>query len=410
MPAFALACGGDGTPPDGIASGDSTGEPPGAAPSGSSGGAAPSGGTAASSEGDGAQSSGGAPETGDAAGTGDLDTGSTGGPPTSGSDWEDRASAPGVLMATRFDTESEVTDWLAGATQDHVSWQTTGQASGAGCMRFDILATDGAASGDWSRWLSDDEREFSTGDEFYVSFRQYIPSYYAQHEFVGGGGWKQSIISRHAASMNGVNQMPPYGSNQLYEVVLVNARYYSIPQGYNRNRAGQFRGWDLPSANNCSGSDFRLQAAIDHGGPEGNCAEVWARYGGLYSYYSQQGAPNGRPNPDGGEVPYFADEWMSFKVRIVVGTFETSGNAADWANDTLIQVWAAGEGADDWTLIHDRDPALGLGVSIGEDSGGAYDALWLLPYDTGKQPDPSREDTYTLYDEVIVSLNDIAVP
>ena len=344
----------------------------------------------------------------DDADSGDAD--STGAPPTGGSSWEERSTAPGVLMATRFDTEADVTNWLAGSTQDHVSWDQQGQASGNGCLRMDILAADYAASGDWSRWLSDDEREFTTGDEFYVSFRQYIPHYYAQHQFAGGAGWKQSIISRHAASMNGVPQQPPYGSNQLYEIVLVNGSYRSLPQGYNRNAAGQFRSWEESSANACSQSDFRFQAAIDHGGPESTCAEVWARYGGLYSYYSQQGAPDGRPNPNGGEVPYDADEWMAFKIRVGVGTFETSGDPGSWANDTLIQVWTARDGDEDWTLIHDKDPANGNGVAIGEDQGGAYDALWLLPYDTDKQPDPSREDTYTLYDEVIVSEQDIATP
>ncbi|MCH9683927.1 MAG: hypothetical protein K0V04_21015 [Deltaproteobacteria bacterium] len=361
------------------------------------------------SSGDDGDTSGGMSDSSGSPDDGSDDTTSGSAPPDA-TGWEARSTAPGVVMATRFDTQAEVTDWLAGATQDHVSWDQQGQASGEGCLRMDITSSDGAASGDWSRWLADDQREFSTGDEFFVSYRQFVPAYFASHQFLGGGGWKQSIISRHAASMNGVSQSPPYGSNQLYEIVMNNAGYRGLPQGYNRNRAGQFRGWDEASNNACSAYDFRLQAAIDHGGAADDCASVWARYGGLYSYYSQQGAPDGRPNPAGGEFPYAPDEWMGFKIRVVVGTFETSGDPAQWANDTLIQVWAAREGAQAWTLIHDKDPANGNGVSIGEDQGGSYDALWLLPYDTGKQPDPSREDTYTLYDEVIVSTHDIAVP
>ena len=38
-------------------------------------------------------------------------------------DWATRSEGDGVLMATRFDTRKEVTDWIhPNKVQDHVSW------------------------------------------------------------------------------------------------------------------------------------------------------------------------------------------------------------------------------------------------------------------------------------------------
>lgn len=316
-------------------------------------------------------------------------------PPGEGSDWDTRSTAAGVLMATRFDSESDVTNWKQlDSTQANVKWETGNVASGAGALRMDVLKTDGAASGSWRRWLSNDKREFTEGDEFYVSYRQYFPSYFSTHRFKDGGGWKQSIISRNASNMNGESVSGETGSNQLNEIVLVNAGYRGLVQGYNRNTAGAYPGFFVGAATACSGSDFIYQNAVDRG-PQNvgsACENDRARYGGLYSY----GANTGVPDPLTGAFTYGQDNWVSFKIWVKLGSQGTS------TANTQIKVWAAHEG-DDWDLIIDRNN-LDLG------NGPAHNTLWLLPYDTGKKADPAREDTYTLYDEVIVSLNDIDAP
>ncbi|MEM7082075.1 MAG: choice-of-anchor U domain-containing protein [Pseudomonadota bacterium] len=319
-------------------------------------------------------------------------------PPSDESDWEARSTAPGVLMATRFDASGDVHNWKhLDNSQDNVKWETNNVASGNGALRMDILKTDGAASGSWRRWLSEDQREFVEGDEFYVAYRQYFPAYFATHVFNGGGGWKQSIISRNAYEMNGVNQdcqTNECGSNQLNEVVLHNNRYRGIVQGYNRNSNGAYPSWEVSAATACSSTDFRHQNAVDRGPQSvGNaCENDRARYGGLYSY----GSGTGTPDPLTGAFIYYPNEWISFKTYVKLGS-QGTGTA-----NTHVKVWAAREGGD-WDLIIDRD-----NIDLG--NGPAHNALWLLPYDTGKQPDASRQDTYTLYDEVIVSLNDIAAP
>ncbi|MFK8030998.1 MAG: choice-of-anchor U domain-containing protein [Gammaproteobacteria bacterium] len=318
--------------------------------------------------------------------------------PPGASDWEARSTATGVLMATRFDTADEVDNWkqLDGSA-GNVRWENNTVASGNGALRIDVLKTDGANSGSWRRWLSDDEREFDEGDEFYVSYRQYFPAYFSTHVF-NGGGWKQSIISRNAGEMNGVNQQcnngASCGSNQLNEMVLVNYQYRGLIQGYNRNTNGAYPGWYVQQATDCSGSDFVYQNAVDRG-PQSlgsACENARARLGGLYSY----GSGTGVPDPLTGAFTYGQDEWVTFKLWVKLGSQGTG------TKDSQVKVWAATEGGN-WDLIIDRDD-LDLG------NGPKHNTLWLLPYDTGKDPNPNREDTYTLYDEVIVSLNDISAP
>ncbi len=315
-------------------------------------------------------------------------------------DWGDRSSAAGVVMATRFDTQADVTNWLAGSNADHVSWDQNLKASGNGSLRFDILRTDGAAGGNWARWLADDQREFAPGDEFYVQYRQFIPAYLATHPFLSGGGWKQSIISRHAASMNGANQVQPYGSNQLNEIVLQNTNHRGLVQGYNRNTDGQYPPWEISAVTACSGTDFIYQNAIDWGPQNAGsaCENDRARYGGLYSYYQQQpaGYVQGSPDPVSGGFRYYPDEWLTFLIHVRLGQY------GGYSNDTQVKVYAARDGAA-YQLILDRND-LDLG------NGPNHNTLWLLPYNTGRVADMSRQDTFTNYDEVIVSTSFISAP
>lgn len=315
-------------------------------------------------------------------------------------DWNSRSTAAAVLMATRFDSAAEVTSWLAGGSHDHVSWDENLKVSGAGSLRFSILKTDFANSGSWARWLSDDQREFMPGDEFFVQYRQFIPAYRATHVFLGGGGWKQSIISRNASSMDDVNQSPPYGSNQLNEIVLQNTSHRGIVQGYNRDSNGSYPAWDVRATTACSSTDFIFQNAVDHG-PQNlgsACENDRARYGGLYSYYQQKpsGYVAGQPDPLSGGFAYYPDEWLTFMIHVRLGEF--GGDS----HDTHVKVYVARAGGS-YNLIIDRnDLDLGDGPNI--------NTLWLLPYNTNQQPDPSRQDTFTNYDEVIVSTNFIPAP
>ncbi|MEM9056383.1 MAG: Ig-like domain-containing protein, partial [Pseudomonadota bacterium] len=302
--------------------------------------------------------------------------------------WIARSTHPDVVMATRFDTAAEVFDDVhPDSRQDQVFWERNNRASGEGSMRIEIYKTDGAAYGSWRRYLADDQREFDEGDEFYVQFRQYIPAYMATHRFLNGNGWKQAIISHMS------------GSNQLNEVVLQNTNHRGLVQGYNRNIGGGYPPWDVRASTACSSTDFRIQNAVDNG-PQSigsACENDRARYGGLFWYYSTRpaGWAPGEPDPLTGGFIYYPDEWLTFLVRVRVGTYGQDNH--------LVQVWAARDGGNYEMLIDRNDIELGGGSKL-------HNTIWLLPFNTNTDPDPSREDTYTLYDELIVSTSFIASP
>ena len=311
-------------------------------------------------------------------------------PPPSGSadeDWIARSSAVGVVMATRFDSSSDVS---SGVLQDsmagNVSWDQNVKTSGAGSLRFAVKKSDQANSGNWRHYLADDRRVFGQGDDYYVQYRQYVPAYYAEHKFRGtgsgnaAGGWKSSILSWYSSSF------------QNNEVVVQNSLHRGYVQGYNQD--GDFNLWESNISTACSPRDFVHQPQVDNGrNPLGSgftaCENDRARYGGLYSY------DGGGQDPLTGAFLYYPDEWITILQRVKIGNFGQS--------NTLIETWAARDGQD-YVMLY-SDP----GRRLGGDNGG-HNAMWLLPYNTERLANSSRLDTYTNYDEVIVSTNFIAAP
>lgn len=315
-----------------------------------------------------------------------------------GETWLARATLPGVVRAIRFDSSSDVTRWVTGAPNaENISYQSAIKSSGNGAMRIDVLKTDGASSGQWTTWLKDTESAndgFTEGDKFYVSFRQWIDDYHTTHRFLNGGGWKQAIISRHASVMDGINQPTPYGSNQVNEIVLQNTGHRGLVQGYNRNTAGSYPPWEVSFPTACSSTDIVFQNAVDRGPQTGTpCEQARKRYGGLYSFFQTPEAVPGQPDPIGGQFNYYGDEWITYTLEIDVGQF--GGNS----NDTHIILRTARDGQDYDGIINRANLDLGAGPD--------YTGLNLLPYNTGRSPDPTRQDTFFVYDEVIVSRNPI---
>lgn len=324
--------------------------------------------------------------------------------------WATRSAQPGVLQSVRFDQQSDVDRWLAGSLQNLVTWEQDNKASGNGSLRFDVPAGAGQGNGNWCIWLSTDEREFLEGDTFYVTFRQYMPDNYIHQIYPGGNGWKQSIISRHASSMDGVGQGTPLGSNQENEIVLEASGQQGFVRGYNRNTAGGFVTFDYTVGNTDPGSggssnDRAYQNMREDAGPHTGTLWEQARktYSQLWTYNQTQPAGwlETYPDPLSPVFPFYSDEWVSYKIRVDVGSQGTT------TADSRIRIWAARDGQD-WEFLFDYTRDLGLTedpVSSGQFS--YHDALWLLPYNTGRT---DAVPTHTLYDEVIVSLDDIAAP
>lgn len=313
-------------------------------------------------------------------------------------DWQERSSGPGVVNAIRFDSAADVANGvLIDGLQDRVSWTNEIKTSGSGALRFDVLNSDAANSGNWRWYLKPDQSSFGAGDEFYVQYRYYSTEdmwRYKPDHGSGTGGYKLSIVSHWSSS------------NQANEIVTQNTNYRGFPQLYWQDGRAFVDAQEVRNTP-CNSGNFVFQNAIDRGTPSNpsTCAEYAQRYGPLYDYGSGSDFPSagditnqggGHPNADAAMagVAMPTNDWMTILTRIRVGTFGTSSSEID--------VWIARNGEDYVKTQEYRNVLLGAGPD--------FNALWLLPYDTGKQPNTKGRSSFVVYDEVIVSTETIAAP
>lgn len=99
-----------------------------------------------------------------------------------------------------------------------------------------------------------------------------------------------------------------------------------------------------------------------------------------------------------------ADEWIALKMYVQCQTYGgTTGN--------VFRMWAARQDATAWTQIYDEsNVSFGAGVD-GDPTAfpGGYNGVWLNAFETnGTAPYPT--DTHQLWSQLIVSLDDIALP
>ncbi|NND65746.1 MAG: hypothetical protein HKM24_07260 [Gammaproteobacteria bacterium] len=331
-------------------------------------------------------------------------------------DWLARSTAPAVTMSTRFDVETDVTEHLAGNTQDRVSWTTDLKITGNGALRFDLLSTDTTGHGDWRRFFYEgdtvgDFHELQPGDEIYLQFRQYTPEYLATHDWrqVSGGatGFKQSIMSSY------------HNSNTAFEVVLTStSRGY--PSAYHQDGNG-YPGLGIAWNTACNNNDVRHQNAIDWGpnpltglSPDNDawtaCEQDRARYGGLYSYSANLGFPRGEPDPLTGAVIYPHDGWITYLQRVKLNS------GYDALADNEVQIWAARDGEDYIKIVERFNVKFGGKNTSSTNVVEGFTSFWLLPYTSGGAASGAgpagytRENTFTVYDEVIVSTESIPAP
>ena len=319
-------------------------------------------------------------------------------PPCDGeADWVGRSTASGVVYANDFRTQAE---FDIGVFPDsrvlNVTWDPTRSITGGHSIRFAILKTDSENSGNWRTYLRPNGVAFADGDEFYVQYRLYIPAYHLGHTYLGGGGWKTSILSEYYASFTN------------HEVVLGNNGYRGYPRGYYRGRPSPGQGvdynlWDKQMGYLGCGltdPDFVHQPEIDRGPQSGGttCENNRRRYGGLYSYGTPAYGESALPDPLTGAEVWRADKWQTVLQHVKIGNF-------DQANST-VETWFAAEG-DPYTLLYSKTDAILGALDAGENG---YEAIWLTPFDTGKDPDPTRQDTFMNYAQLIVSTQFIAAP
>jgi len=235
-------------------------------------------------------------------------------PPQGGADadWLARTSAPGVVRAIRFDSEAEYLNFLyprRDVDPRDNAWDTTVKASGAGSLRFDIVAGRGeGGGGNWALNFSEDlKTQFGENEQFFIQWRERFDDYTITHKFLdtaGGtdGGWKMILIGQGDQSDGTVSWACP--ENQL---AMNNGKYVGYP--------AMFHGcWVYAGLN------------------QSNVANTLSKQNQVKcQYFPANGDTSGC-------LRFYANEWMTFQIGVHIGPATLIGDVAQIENTTPIRV------------------------------------------------------------------------
>jgi hypothetical protein len=324
-------------------------------------------------------------------------TGSTpvsGGGTAADQDFAQRCSGPGVIKCVSFDSQSVITGTYGDVSgilpgDSTPVLDSTVKASGNSSLKFTIPPNSGAnSSGSYFTNFSNDlSTQFGQNSDFYIQWRQRFSPEFITTNYQGGGGWKQEIIStgdKPGCTASTSSSGLCYSSCTSLETVTQNIYHREFPQMYNSCTGSTSHGPYDPFYESYGSYDFKLQNAR----PSPYC---------LYS----QGQTSYFP-PVGNCFGYFPNEWMTFQVHI-----KTGPRVNDEFTNSYVQLWIARENQPSQLVINWGPYNLSAG-SATEDQ--KYGKVWLLPYNTGKDPSVTYPTAYTWYDELIISTSRIADP
>jgi hypothetical protein len=293
-------------------------------------------------------------------------------------DFKSRCEAPGVVRCFGFDSNRDVAPHLEAAWDGmyRASVDPEVKASGSGSLRFIIPPHSPAnTSGNFSFEFAENlSAQFGAGEEFYVQWRQRFSPEMLATAYEGGNGWKQVII--------GEGSRPGHVAYSCTEIELVVEDTYQVgaPRMYH----------------SCGGKDGHYESL-----------EVFSPQVGTSLIQNAVGCPHNRVTSPPC-LKYKPNEWMTFQVHVKVGTWYR--NDKNYRHDSTVQLWVAEEGKHSKLAI-DLNPSKGTGYDLVNTVPAArYGKIWLLPYNTAKDPGQEHPTAYTWYDELIVSKSRIPDP
>jgi hypothetical protein len=323
-------------------------------------------------------------------------------PEEAATDFQTRCKAAGVLKCIGFDDNADVasTTWgtasgldPTGNTLPELDGST--KASGNSSLKFTIPSNSSSNSSGayWTNFSDDFSVQFGGNEVFYYQWRQRFDPFFISHSFIGGGGWKQSIVGTGdkpgCSPATAVGGGPCSSSCTSLEVVTQNSYHRQFPQMYNSctgsSSHAPYYGFEEPFRSEINYYDYKLQNAR----PAPYC---------LYSGETSTGFFQ----PNGNCFGYSANEWMTFQVMI-----QTGPRIGNEFFGSFVKLWVALDGQPSELVIHWGPFNLSAG-SIGDED--KFGKVWLMPYNTSKDPAEVHPPTYTWYDELIISRNKIADP
>jgi len=300
-----------------------------------------------------------------------------------------------------FDSEAEIAPFIQPATSGLTkpTLDTSLKASGGGSLKMTIPSLSPAntsgyfamnftpgslnqfyTGGDPDKGPGYYSVQFGQGEEFYVQWRQrFTPEYInTSYAAIGGGvtGYKQIIVGE------GDREGFKATSCTQIDLVVNNGGYRHFPLMYHScgEKDGHYEGlYDFitPQESGKSAGDWKLQNAVP------GCL------------YSAQTVPPC--------VGYKANQWMTFQIHVKVGTWYL--NDSNYHRDSLVELWIAEEGQPSRLVISKSGYDL-----ANQNPAAKYGKVWLLTFMTGKDPNVPYPETYTWYDELIVSRSRIPDP
>lgn len=300
-------------------------------------------------------------------------------------DFNKRCKQPGVIKCVGFDQPGDIAGRFGqpsgiakGASEPMLDGAV--KASGDSSLKFTIPSQSPAdTSGSYFTNFSDDlALQFGENQEFFVQWRQRFSQALLTTRYRGGRGWKLAIVG------TGDQPKKTYGSCTALEVVVNSFYQEGFPILYNScTGSSSHRAFD-PFQERLPPYDFKLQNAR----PAPHCL------------YSQK--PSSYLPPAGNCLGYFADEWMTFQLRI-----KTGPRVKDEFADSHVSLWMARENQPSQLVIEWGPYNLTAGNPADNQR---FGKVWLLPYHTGKDATEDHPVAYTWYDELIISRTKIDDP
>jgi hypothetical protein len=318
-------------------------------------------------------------------------------------DWIARSTAPGVLFTERFNDASRlVLSQAAGGSDSNgyiwtqasnISHEKTIKRSGGGSAKVFIPASAGADAGSLRLPLG---QLRGNGTTTYYQFSIYTSEAFLRYKPTyssGSGGWKQAIISHTS------------GSNQNNEVVPQDSNRRGFPHLYWQDGAVTA----VTDDTLFNGSNFKFTPEVDRGVPASpaNGGDNERRFGPIYSapHLTDGSTPlvgtdvfsRGYPSPWARLAvdTWVPNGWYTILLRVTIGTLGSF--------NSTIELWGCQTGGE-YQLLQSA-----TGIRLGTGNGG-HNAIWLLPYETNRNPNTVPQSAFVCYTEVIASAQPIAAP
>jgi hypothetical protein len=328
-------------------------------------------------------------------------------------DWRSRSEAPGVFYADNFaglanDEALRQRSFLRHRRNPARLFLETGNTlSGGGAARIEVHPEDGEGTATYAHSFDGvgARTKKTLKKELYYQFSIYLPKYILDHRF-------RTVNDKGDVNHKWAILQEPDQSFGKGEIVVTTMRFTRLVSAYTvgpKGTHGFGRKWSSKSANPCSKSpDNQWQATVD-AGPQSeggrtdatSCDLFRRRYGMVHSYYkrnpvlygkgtvSEQGYPE--PESSRHAIMWIPDAWNVIEIYVN-------------EQAQTVRMWHAKRG-DPPRLVIDAIGDAGLGHREGN-----YTGVQLLPRLEERAPDPTREITYAIYDELIASSEPIPFP